>query len=331
MTVKREALECAGGVKKRLITDFFAKKVVSSQANVTKAVALPTANSKRDASNANAPKSGPSTTGDGVFDKDKWVASLTPEQRSLLDLEITTLHPSWLAELYPTLTKPYFLSLKRFLLQEQATKTIFPPNDQIYSWSQHTPLDSIRCLILGQDPYHNFNQAHGLAFSVMEPTRPPPSLVNIYKALKLDFANFETPDYAKLAKSGNPGGGNLTRWAQQGVLMLNTCLTVEAHKANSHANRGWEQFTEEVLRVAMKHHKEKGFVIMGWGTPAQKRVAKVGFKETHFLILRSVHPSPLSAHRGFFEAAVFKKCNEWLRETGREAIDWGVVPGNVVR
>ena len=129
-----------------------------------------------------------------------------------------------------------FHSFEKFL-KSQLNKTIFPPSDKIYSWSHLTPLPNVKCLILGQDPYHNYNQAHGLAFSVLEPTRPPPSLVNIYKTLAIDYPQFQIPDYNKLSKEGKPGGGNLTKWAERGVLMLNAVLTVEAHKANSHANQ----------------------------------------------------------------------------------------------
>ncbi|EGW31749.1 uncharacterized protein SPAPADRAFT_62343 [Spathaspora passalidarum NRRL Y-27907] len=263
------------------------------------------------------------------FNKLDWLKSLTPEQRELLQLEINTLHISWLAPLHKELTKPYFLKLKQFL-KSQSGKTIFPPANQIYSWSHYTPLPDIKCLILGQDPYHNFNQAHGLAFSVLEPTRPPPSLVNIYKTLAIDFPQFKTPDY----KAG--GGGNLSQWAKRGVLLLNACLSVEAHKANSHANQGWEMFTEQVIKVAIDHHikQNQGFVIMAWGSPAQKRVIKYNQQLSRhpdeFLVLKTVHPSPLSAHRGFFDSKVFKNCNEWLDKHNLQRIDWGLVEGNIV-
>ncbi|SGZ54895.1 CIC11C00000005794 [Sungouiella intermedia] len=231
------------------------------------------------------------------FNKEEWINSLAPEQRQLLTLEINTMHISWLAALHTELTKPYFLKLKRFYM---------------------------------------LKQAHGLAFLVLEPTRPPPSLLNIYKTLKIDFPSFEIPEYKKLEKQGKPGGGNLTKWAKRGVLMLNACLTVEAHKANSHANQGWEQFTEQVIKAAITHAKDKknGFVIMAWGSPAQKRVAQftaqLNSANGMFLVLKTVHPSPLSASRGFFDLKVFFKCNEWLREQGKDAIDWGLFEGNVV-
>lgn len=270
------------------------------------------------------------------FNKQEWIDSLSEEQRQLLSLEIHTMHISWLAVLHKELTKPYFLKLKKFL-HSQKNKTVFPPPGHIYSWSHFTPLPEVKCLILGQDPYHNFNQAHGLAFLVLEPTRPPPSLLNIYKTLKIDFPSFEIPDYKVLTKQGKPGGGNLTKWAKRGVLMLNACLTVEAHKANSHANQGWEQFTEQVIKAAITYAKEKenlGFVIMAWGTPAQKRVANFAVQlnspDTPFLVLKTVHPSPLSASRGFFDLKVFARCNEWLADQGKNRIDWGLFEGNVV-
>lgn len=270
------------------------------------------------------------------FDKSAWVASLTDEEKSLLALEINTIHVTWLAFLHKELTKPYFLNLKRFL-KSQAGKSVFPPPGHIYSWSHFTPLPDVKCLILGQDPYHNVNQAHGLAFSVLEPTRPPPSLLNIYKTLKIDFPDFDIPDYKLLLKQGKPGGGNLTVWAKRGVLMLNACLTVEAHKANSHAGKGWEQFTEKVIETAIKYARDEentGFVIMAWGLPAQKRVGAfdklIKSSSSPFLVLRSVHPSPLLASRGFFESQVFKKCNDWLREQGLQPVDWSLVDGKQV-
>ena len=268
------------------------------------------------------------------FNKQEWIDSLTAQEKDLLELEIKYLHITWLVFLHKTITKPYFLKLKQFL-KSQSGKTVFPPREQIYSWSHYTPLPSIKCLVLGQDPYHNFNQAHGLAFSVLEPTRPPPSLLNIYKTLKTDYPDFIIPEYQTLAKQGKPGGGNLTKWAKRGVLLLNAVLTVECHKANSHAQQGWEFFTEEILKTAINYYNKEqsnGFVIMAWGTPAQKRIQNFNslLSSGKFLVLKTVHPSPLSAHRGFFDLKVFKKCNEWLNENGESKIDWGLIDGNVV-
>lgn len=261
------------------------------------------------------------------FDKQGWIRSLSQEERDLLKTEINYLHISWLVFLHKELTKPYFLKLKKFLKQQhESKKTIFPPENQIYSWSHLTPLPNVKCLILGQDPYHNHNQAHGLAFSVLEPTKPPPSLKNIYKTIAIDYPNFKEP--AGLGKT--TGGGNLSKWAERGVLMLNACLTVEAHKANSHAKHGWEQFTEQVIKTAVDYHKDDGFVIMAWGLPAQQRVSKLNQNLLKFLVLKTVHPSPLSASRGYFSSQVFLKCNQWLEEHGKPKIDWGLADGNVV-
>ena len=157
-------------------------------------------------------------------------------------------------------------------------------------------------MILGQDPYHNVNQAHGLCFSVRPPTPAPPSLKNMYKALKKDYPSFKPPPN---------NGGLLTPWAEQGVLLLNTCLTVRAHEANSHSNKGWEAFTQKIIDTVAKV-RSKGVVFLAWGSPAAKRVAKVN--KTKHLVLHSVHPSPLSASRGFFDCGHFKKTNTWLAE-----------------
>lgn len=171
-------------------------------------------------------------------------------------------------------------------------------------------------MILGQDPYHNVNQAHGLAFSVRPPTPAPPSLRNMYIALKKDYPSFVPPPNK---------GGLLTPWADRGVLLLNTCLTVRAHEANSHSNRGWEKFTQRVIDLVAQK-RTRGVVFMAWGTPAGKRVVKVD-KKRH-LVLTSVHPSPLSASRGFFDCQHFRKANDWLvtRYGDGQEIDWDLVP-----
>ncbi|PHH89753.1 hypothetical protein CDD83_5342 [Cordyceps sp. RAO-2017] len=253
------------------------------------------------------------------FDKAKWVAGLTAEQRELLRLEIDTLHDSWLALLRDELTTREFLDLKRFLERETAAgKTWFPPRDDVYSWSRHTPFDSVKVVVVGQDPYHNHNQAHGMAFSVRPPTPAPPSLRNVYTALRRDYPSFAAP-------AGN--GGLLTPWADRGVLLLNTCLTVRAHEANSHANRGWERFTQRVIDLVAQR-RARGVVFMAWGTPAGKRVLRVD-RDRH-LVLQSVHPSPLSAARGFFDCGHFRKANDWLvaRYGPGADIDWALTPGS---
>lgn len=244
------------------------------------------------------------------FNKDRWASNLTAEERDLLDLELRTLEDSWLAALHEELTKPYFLSLKRFLRSQKAQ--VFPPAEDIYSWSRFCPLNKVKVVILGQDPYHNYGQAHGLAFSVKPPTPPPPSLQNMYKELASCVPGFEAPRT-----------GHLTPWAEQGVLLLNACLTVEAHKANSHANHGWETFTEQVLRAALKSNPHVCF--LAWGNPAAKRVDKLKPGQGH-CVLKCVHPSPLSASRGWFGSAHFRKANEWLKSQGLDEIDWSLVP-----
>jgi len=256
------------------------------------------------------------------FDKEKWVATLTPEQKELLQLEIDTMDESWLAQLKDDITTTEFLNLKKFLKQETANKRKwFPPAEDVYSWSRHTPFHKIKVVIIGQDPYHNDNQAHGMAFSVRPPTPAPPSLKNMYKALKKDYPTFVEPPNR---------GGLLIPWADRGVLMLNTCLTVRAHEAFSHANRGWERLTQKIIDLISKK-RTRGVVFMAWGTPAGKRVQKVD-KQRH-LVLNSVHPSPLSANRGFFDCKHFKLANEWLiQRYGPDGeIDWALTPGNTTK
>jgi len=183
----------------------------------------------------------------------------------------------------------------------------------IPSRSRHTPLDKVKVVILGQDPYHNHNQAHGLCFSVRAPTPAPPSLKNIYTALKRDYPSFQPPP---------KNGGLLTPWADRGVLLLNTVLTVRVHEANSHQGKGWERLTQKVIDTVVRERRS-GVVFLAWGSPAQKRVVKVGAPH---LVLKSVHPSPLSASRGWFDCGHFKKTNEWLKARyGDDAeIDWNL-------
>jgi uracil-DNA glycosylase len=206
----------------------------------------------------------------------------------LLKLEINTLHESWLAHLKDELITKEFLDLKRFLKREvESGKKIFPESKDVYSWSRFTPLDTVKVVILGQDPYHNVNQAHGLCFSVQAPTPAPPSLVNMYKALAIDYPDFKPPPNK---------AGLLTPWAEQGVLMLNAVLTVQAHAAGSHQNKGWERFTQRAIDAVLDTvGKKRGVVFLAWGGHAQKRVTKIKDRN---LVLKSVHPSPLSAYSG---------------------------------
>ncbi|CAO3683592.1 unnamed protein product [Umbelopsis ramanniana] len=230
------------------------------------------------------------------------------EQKTLLKLELDTLNPEWLRILKPELTKPSFLKLKAFLESEKKEgKKIFPPENDIYSWSNFTPASKVKVVILGQDPYHGDGQAHGLCFSVKKGVRVPPSLVNIYTCIKNDYPDFNKPNH-----------GYLENWAKEGVLMLNTSLTVRAHEAASHANKGWEELTDAVINYV--NEKKTGVVFMLWGAHAQKKGVKIN-KSKH-LILKSVHPSPLSAHRGFLQCNHFAAANKYLRDNAKDEINW---------
>ncbi|RMZ01985.1 hypothetical protein D0864_03316 [Hortaea werneckii] len=311
MSLKRKATDLAADAAKKpkansAITSFFSQPKPNPPTSSTNP-AVPHTNG--DA----AP--GAEATQPVKFDKDAWVAKLTPEQKELLKLEIETLHESWLGALKEEVVSKEFLDLKRFLKRELETgKKVFPPSDDIYSWSRHTPLHNVKAVIVGQDPYHNLNQAHGLCFSVRPPTPAPPSLKNMYTALKKDYPDFKAPP---------KNGGLLTPWADRGVLMLNACLTVRAHEANSHSNKGWEGFTQKVIDVVAKK-RTRGVVFLAWGNPAQKRCTRINGQK--HLVLKSVHPSPLSASRGFFDCGHFKKANEWLKQRyGEEGmIDWNL-------
>ncbi|KAI0045129.1 uracil-DNA glycosylase [Auriscalpium vulgare] len=222
----------------------------------------------------------------------------------------------WYDALKNETAQPYFAKLKEFLVAEHKAHTVYPALADVYSWSRLTPLDSVKVVVLGQDPYHDVNQAHGLAFSVLAPTKPPPSLKNIYKQLKSDIPAFHIPTT-----------GDLTPLAARGVLFLNTCLTVRAHTAHSHKKHGWERLTAAALCAVAQRAGARGVVFLAWGLPAQKTCAAVGIDETKHLVLRSAHPSPLSAHRGFLGNEHFKKANAWLEEKygPGEGIDWAAL------
>lgn len=258
--------------------------------------------------------------------KEDFKKSLSPHNCEILDLELTTLEDSWFLHLEKEFTKTYFLQLKEFVIKEQKNSTVFPPPKDIYSWSHHSPFDKVKIVIIGQDPYHNFNQAHGLAFSVKKPTPAPPSLKNIYKELKNNYSDFEVDNKC----------GDLTNWADQGVLLLNTALTVRAHNANSHSKHGWEEFTAKIVEILLKDRvaNNKPLVFLLWGNNAIKLVDKLMNSKTqkeNILVLKSVHPSPLSASRGFFGNFHFKKINEWLYKKDQKMIDWSVVPGRTLK
>jgi uracil-DNA glycosylase len=202
--------------------------------------------------------------------------------------------------------KDYFEKLERFLERERREHTVFPPEEEVYTALRLTPYESVRVLILGQDPYHDDGQAHGLAFSVKPGVTPPPSLRNIFRELHADLG---VPV---------PNNGYLVPWAEQGVLLLNAVLTVRAHQANSHKNKGWERFTDAVIRGVSE--KEETVVFVLWGGYARKKLELVD--TSRHAIVSSAHPSPLSARRGFFGSRPFSKINSALRDAGRGEIDW---------
>ncbi len=220
---------------------------------------------------------------------------------------------SWRAVLEPVLQTPEARRLGGWLTaEEQAGKTIYPPRGQRLAALAMTPLDAVRVVILGQDPYHGSGQAHGLAFSVADGVKQPPSLVNLFKELESDIG------------IPRPDTGNLTPWARQGVLLLNNTLTVEAGQAGSHAGRGWDAITDACVAAVAESGAPTVFVL--WGSHAAKKAGRVRAlgNAAHHLILKSPHPSPLSAYRGFFGSEPFSKANAFLRQHGCEPIDWSL-------
>ena len=213
---------------------------------------------------------------------------------------------SWKNILWDEFQKPYFESLKQFLVNEKKEHTIYPSGTNIFAAFDHTPFDAVKVVILGQDPYHGVNQAHGLSFSVQDGIQHPPSLQNIFKELKEDMG------------CAIPRSGNLTQWAKQGVFLLNTVLTVRASEANSHRNQGWEQFTDTVIKTLSAHKEHVVFIL--WGSPAGAIASLID--GTKHLILKAPHPSPLSSYRGFFGSRPFSKTNDYLKAQGKEPIVW---------
>ncbi len=217
------------------------------------------------------------------------------------------LEPGWLAQLQGEFDKPYMQSLRAFLLAEKrAGKEIFPPSRLMFNAFNSTPFEQVKVVILGQDPYHGPGQAHGLCFSVPEGVPAPPSLQNIFKEIERDL-NIPRPPH-----------GCLTAWAQQGVLLLNATLSVERGRAGSHQNQGWETFTDTAI-AALNRNRE-GLVFLLWGSYAQKKGKLIDSRK--HLILKSPHPSPLSAHRGFIGNGHFSAANEYLQQHGEQPIDW---------
>ena len=221
---------------------------------------------------------------------------------------------SWKNALAGEFDKPYFASLVRFLREEKAAgRKIFPPGSQIFRAFELTPVDKVKVVILGQDPYHGPGQAHGLSFSVPENMPAPPSLKNIFKEIESDLG---------VRMSGYP---NLEKWACQGVLLLNTVLTVRAHEAGSHRGRGWEQFTDRVIELLAEREKPMVFIL--WGSQAGAKrdlIMRAQGGSPRHLIIQAPHPSPLSAYRGFFGGRYFSRCNYFLMDNGIEPVDWSL-------
>lgn len=214
----------------------------------------------------------------------------------------------WLEALNAEFKKPYYRELYNKVNEEYRNHVVFPPADDVFNAYHLTPLSDVKVVIIGQDPYHNINQAHGLCFSVKPEVEIPPSLVNIYKELSDELGCYV------------PNNGYLVKWAKQGVLMLNSVLTVRAHQAFSHKGIGWEEFTDATIEALNK--QDRPIVYLLWGKPAQDKVKKVN--NPKHLLLKAPHPSPLSAYRGFFGCNHFKQANEFLIKNGLEPIDWQI-------
>jgi uracil-DNA glycosylase len=215
---------------------------------------------------------------------------------------------SWQPVLADEIAQPYFKALQKFVDEERKSQTVYPPEKDVYAALEHTPYQNVNVFLLGQDPYHGEGQAHGLCFSVRPGVPPPPSLVNIYKELKADVG-FRIPN-----------NGYLVKWADQGILMLNAVLTVRAHQANSHKDKGWEKFTDAVLRAV--NDKADPVIFVLWGAYAQKKIKLIDTQK--HLIIQSAHPSPLSARNGFFGSKPFSKINAALHAAGKPEIDWQI-------
>jgi uracil-DNA glycosylase len=216
----------------------------------------------------------------------------------------------WNPVLRDELEKPYWAELQRFVADERAHHAVYPPKDEVFAALHLTPLADVKVVILGQDPYHGPGQAHGLCFSVRSGVRPPPSLQNIFTELHSDLG------------IDAPAGGDLTPWARQGVLLLNATLTVRAHEAASHQRKGWETFTDRVLEAVNEQPRTVVFIL--WGASAGRKRALVD--TSRHVVIESPHPSPLSAHRGFFGSRPFSRANEALVAAGREPVDWRLEP-----
>ncbi len=218
------------------------------------------------------------------------------------------LRNDWKEALDEELKKPYYKELREFLIGEYKSRQIFPPMQDIFNALHYTELKKVKVLIIGQDPYHDMNQAHGLAFSVLPGQKIPPSLLNIFKELHDDLG------------CTMPNHGYLKSWADQGVMLLNTVLTVRAHEANSHKGKGWEKFTDAVIRAI--NAQDRPLAILLWGKPAQMKEAMLN--NPKHLVLKAPHPSPLSAYRGFLGSRCFSQCNDFLNRNGVDPVHWQI-------
>lgn len=219
---------------------------------------------------------------------------------------VVNIEASWKEALDKTFEQKTFKDLVAFVKDEYASTKVYPPGKEIFNAFAHCPLDSVKIVILGQDPYHGLGQAHGLSFSVKPGVPFPPSLLNIFKEIETDLGK------------PMPSDGDLTRWADQGVFLLNATLTVRAHEAGSHQKKGWEEFTDEVIRTISDRRENVVFLL--WGAYAQKKSVLIDAKK--HLILKAPHPSPLSSYRGFFGCKHFSKANEYLTASGKKPVDW---------
>ena len=233
-------------------------------------------------------------------------------EESLVDSILTSMNnvgDDWKDALREEFDKDYYNKLIEFVKDEYDNNVVYPSINNIYKALELTPLNEVKVLILGQDPYHNVNQAHGLSFSVLPTqTKLPPSLKNIYKELEDDLGCYI------------PNNGYLEKWAKQGVLLLNTVMTVREHEANSHKGKGWEKFTDAIIKIL--NQQDRPIVYMLWGGPSQKKDLFLNTPKQ--LVLKAAHPSPLSAYRGFFGCKHFSKANKFLKENGENAIDWQI-------
>ena len=226
----------------------------------------------------------------------------------MVEVKKPVIEEGWYEVLKPEFESLYFAGIKSFLIDEKRKYVVYPPSPLIFNAFNRTPFDKVKVVILGQDPYHEPNQAHGLSFSVLPGNPAPPSLVNIYKELKEDCGCYI------------PNNGYLKKWADQGVLLLNTVLTVRAHQAFSHANHGWEKFTDAIIKAV--NDEDRPIVFLLWGKPSQKK--EILLNNPKHLVLKAAHPSPFSAYNGFFGCKHFSKTNEFLKQNNCKEIDWQI-------